>query len=155
METKFYEFDQNNSGGYFDVDENVCSSVIIEAQNEDEAIDILERITGDQSPSCPCCEDRWSSCNREFEPHAEGVFLYDEPNVNIPSKWNDKFGKFKRDEEPSWGKKHSLFKFGCNVNISTVEEYADFLCRKQPNRTSPQIRILYLDGSKQEYFSEG
>ena len=33
MSSKFYEFNQNNSGGFFDVDENVCHRVIIEANN--------------------------------------------------------------------------------------------------------------------------
>jgi len=32
--TNFYEFNQNNSGGYFDVDENVCHRVIIEAKDQ-------------------------------------------------------------------------------------------------------------------------
>ena len=43
MTTKFFEFKQNNSGGTFDVDENVCNIVIIEAIDEKHAISILKR----------------------------------------------------------------------------------------------------------------
>ncbi|MGU7819404.1 DUF7296 family protein, partial [Streptococcus suis] len=33
-QTYFYVFDQNNSGGYFVIDENVTSEIIIEATEE-------------------------------------------------------------------------------------------------------------------------
>lgn len=60
QETKFYEFNQNNSGGFFDVDENVCNYVIIEASSADEAIRKLRPMIANQSESCPCCGERWS-----------------------------------------------------------------------------------------------
>ena len=42
IQTKFYEFNQNNSGGHFDVDENVCHRVIIEAMDEKHAVALFE-----------------------------------------------------------------------------------------------------------------
>lgn len=59
LETKFYEFSQNNSGGSFDVDENVCHRVIIEAIDAKHAQNIFEPMIENQSGSCPCCGDRW------------------------------------------------------------------------------------------------
>lgn len=59
-QTKFFEFDQNNSGGYFDVDENVCHRVIIEANDRDHAVSIFEPMIENESPSCDCCGNRWS-----------------------------------------------------------------------------------------------
>lgn len=57
--TKFYEFKQNNSGGFFDVDKNVCHRVVIEAHNKTEAIKKFLPMIKKQSPSCSCCGDRW------------------------------------------------------------------------------------------------
>lgn len=59
----FYEFDQNNSGGSFDFDEDagITRIVIIEADDAEEANYKARRIglyfggSGD----CPCCGDRW------------------------------------------------------------------------------------------------
>lgn len=39
MELKWYEFTQNNSGGYFEADENVCHRMLIEASSFDEAFE--------------------------------------------------------------------------------------------------------------------
>lgn len=60
IETKFYEFLQNNSGGYFDEDENVCHRVVIEAIDENNARTIFEPMIENQTDSCSCCGDRWS-----------------------------------------------------------------------------------------------
>lgn len=58
-ENKFYLFTQNNSGGDFDVDENVCHHVIIEANDESYAKQLFEPMIEDQSGSCECCGPRW------------------------------------------------------------------------------------------------
>lgn len=61
-QTYFYVFDQNNSGGYFVIDENISSEIIIEAMDEQQAITRLNEII-DQKPEytnfCPCCGTRW------------------------------------------------------------------------------------------------
>lgn len=55
----WFHFDQNNSGGSFVVDENVCEDVFIQAHTAAEAIAKGEEFM-DNSDSCPCCGNRWS-----------------------------------------------------------------------------------------------
>lgn len=60
----FYELDQNNSGGYFDVDDKVCHRLFIEADSLTEAIIKAEELgcywNGvEQGIDCGCCGDRW------------------------------------------------------------------------------------------------
>ena len=65
IKTKFYEFNQNNSGGYFveDLEKGVCGNIIIEAKNAEEAVyrhkTIGEGVSGFWD-YCPCCGERWS-----------------------------------------------------------------------------------------------
>lgn len=63
--SKFYTFTQNNSGGYFDNDDNVCELVIIEAKSVEQvnnkALDVGIYFNGvDTGEDCSCCGDRWS-----------------------------------------------------------------------------------------------
>ncbi len=60
----FYKFDQNNGGGYFVTDENLCHRLFIEADNEHEAIEKAEELGCywdgvNRGLDCPCCGDRW------------------------------------------------------------------------------------------------
>lgn len=55
----WFHFSQNNSGGGFVVDENVCEDVFIQDTNAASAIRRAEAFM-DNSDSCPCCGDRWS-----------------------------------------------------------------------------------------------
>lgn len=65
MNTKFYTFSQNNSGGYFIENEynGVCEFIIIEARDADNANEILDSI-GEKVDGffeyCSCCGERWS-----------------------------------------------------------------------------------------------
>ena len=61
INTKFFTFGQNNSGGYYIVNDDVAAFLIIEAQNANEAISKMEDITEDYSQFCSCCGQRWSS----------------------------------------------------------------------------------------------
>lgn len=63
--TKFYTFSQNNSGGYFDINENVREYVIIEAEDHNQANKKAEEISiyfngCETGQDCDCCGDRWS-----------------------------------------------------------------------------------------------
>lgn len=40
----WYCFDQNNSGGYFDVDDKVCHRLFIEAESFDDAVEKAEEL---------------------------------------------------------------------------------------------------------------
>lgn len=64
MKTKFYEFNQNNSGGSFDVDNDVCHRLFIEATNAEQANRIAQDLGVyfdgcDSGMDCDCCGDRW------------------------------------------------------------------------------------------------
>lgn len=59
IDLKWFHFDQNNSGGYFDIDDNVCETVFIQAPTAKMAMDKMEYLTENQSGSCGCCGDRW------------------------------------------------------------------------------------------------
>lgn len=55
----WFHFNQNNSGGYFVENENVCEDVYVQAHTAAEAIAKAETFM-DNSDSCACCGDRWS-----------------------------------------------------------------------------------------------
>ncbi len=64
MNTKFYEFCQNNSGGNFHVDNNICHQLFIEAKNATQANDIAQYLGVyfdgcAKGMDCYCCGDRW------------------------------------------------------------------------------------------------
>lgn len=62
----WFEFDQNNSGGSFDVDDKLCHRLFIEADDYDTAERIATHLgvyfNGvSQGIDCGCCGDRWSN----------------------------------------------------------------------------------------------
>lgn len=68
VQTKFFEFHQNNSGGSFDIDDErgIGVNVWIEALNAADANDRAERLgiyfNGcSDGRDCDCCGDRWSA----------------------------------------------------------------------------------------------
>lgn len=79
-ETKFYEFDQNNSGGSFDIDpaKGIGPSVYIEATDTAHANARAEELgiyfngVAD-GRDCACCGDRWHALWRDEEGVSEVV----------------------------------------------------------------------------------
>jgi hypothetical protein len=67
---KWFTFNQNNSGGWFDVDDDVDITVIIQASDADEANHLAQKIgiyfngVSDRR-DCRCCGSRWSACYGE------------------------------------------------------------------------------------------
>ena len=123
----FYVFDQNNSGGFFDVNDKVCHRLFIEADNVYEAIAKAEELgcywNGvDAGVDCPCCGDRWS-CS------------YMEP---IP------LDKYKTEGYKAWRKTYYF---------EGIEEYAQYLANEY-GWTNPDGRIFYKDGTVKEIFTE-
>lgn len=60
----FFDFNQNNSGGFFIVNDKVCNRIFIEADNAKEAISKAEELGCywhgvAAGLDCPCCGDRW------------------------------------------------------------------------------------------------
>lgn len=78
----FYTYEQNNSGGYFDYDEEkgISVYVIVEADNAKDANQRAENIGlyfyG--GADCQCCGSRWSDA-WESEVYTKGT---EEPDVN-------------------------------------------------------------------------
>lgn len=132
METNFYEFSQTNSGGFFDEDENVCSRVIIEAENEKQAIAKFEPMIENQSASCGCCGERWSS----YSPDKFDLSKYQKDGYyasiythykDYQQRWFTLYGNIPRKEEPvlirkSWGEE-----FGTKVYFESLEQYYQFI----------------------------
>lgn len=61
---KIYQFKQNNSGGHFIINDEVCPNVYITAKNSKEANEKAESIGiyfdgVIEGVDCPCCGDRW------------------------------------------------------------------------------------------------
>lgn len=60
----FFEYSQNNSGGFFEVDEDVSYNVYIEADSAEEANRKAEEVGiyfdgCEKGLDCECCGDRW------------------------------------------------------------------------------------------------
>jgi hypothetical protein len=80
----FYTFYQNNSGGSFDITEDLAEYVIIEASNHEEANQIAESIgiyfNGCEARiDCECCGNRWypvSQYEGTEEPEIFGESMY-------------------------------------------------------------------------------
>jgi len=63
-ETRFFTYGQNNSGGVFDLTDDVTHWVIVEAEDSDSANAKLEHLGGyfdgcENGRDCSCCGDRW------------------------------------------------------------------------------------------------
>lgn len=82
MKTKFYLFRQINSGGFFlrDKQLGVDAQMLIEAYDEDQALDIFQRIgdsygEDDFRQYCDCCGYRWDfEVNDQYEVIPDWVF---------------------------------------------------------------------------------
>lgn len=73
--TKFYDFDQNNSGGSFITNDKLCWKLFIEAETYDEAVNKAEELGCywdgvEEGIDCSCCGDRW------YKPYGAISFPY-------------------------------------------------------------------------------
>jgi hypothetical protein len=86
----FFTFNQNNSGGKFDFDEErgISHWVIIEAPDKAAAIARAESIGlyFDGAGDCPCCGHRWSTYTDD---ESDTPKIYDEPAADFiaDEKW--------------------------------------------------------------------
>jgi hypothetical protein len=157
-QSNFYVFEQNNSGVFFDVNENVSHLVVIEAYTSEDAISIFEPMIENQSCSCSCCGDRWSTYSPdkielskwEKDGYSVGVDeRYEDEDAE--QEWLKLYGEFGRIEEPVWKKSYSSKEFVGKVYFKTIEEYCQFMANSW-GCESPDIIIHYLDGTKKEIF---
>lgn len=105
---KWFTFVQNNSGGYFVKNDDVCEVVCIEAESKELAIAKAESIM-DNSDSCPCCGDRWTT----WLPDSYDVpSYYGDPIETCEEKWNRKNARLHhadgRIETLAFGSKREL-----------------------------------------------
>ena len=152
----FYEFNQNNSGGYFVENDTLCHRLFIEADNVKEAINKAEELgcywDGVASGiDCSCCGDRW------HEPwDDEGEIFPKELEVSdwsLLESWNKKYGKYEVAEEPV--RESGYFGDGYyegKIRIDNIDDYAQYLADNY-GWTTPDIRIYYKDGNVKEIFT--
>lgn len=76
----FYDYRQNNSGGSFYLDETVGHSVIVEAEDYEQANKRAKEIGlyFDGAGDCPCCGNRWYAKRGRSEGD-ETPSIYGEP----------------------------------------------------------------------------
>lgn len=106
----WYEFDQNNSGGYFIRGDFVADVVFIQAMSADQACEIMrEMVEKDEAEYwCECCGERWSFWGLEgFEvptrygkPASEGVSLYSKDGYILFHGLNGRTLKWDCKSEP-------------------------------------------------------
>lgn len=161
METNFYEFNQNNTGGSFVTDKELCHRLVIEASSESNAIDIAERLgcywNGvEDGNDCPCCGDRWypsASIIRlpEMDDRGWEVYVWDIPNAE--NEWKTRYGHLPILVEPKWITKYSSKCYTGKVKFTTIQHYCQFMADEY-GWTTPDTRIFYLDGQIEEFYSK-
>lgn len=161
-EMKWYCFDQNNSGGSFDVDDKVCHRLFIEAESFVDAVEKAEELgcywdgVG-KGIDCPCCGDRWSKWSDDpvdierYNNDGYKVGVYDGIYAKAETRWGKKYGKYEVIEEPTWQEKYSIREYVGRIRFRNIEEYAQFMADKY-GWTTPDARIYYNDGSVKEIF---
>ena len=145
----FYLYKQNNSGGRFDKNDKVAEYVIIESISSNLAKEFMEYLTIDQSPSCPCCGERWYPGLADDElilPSTKSPFIYTHYK-DYEQRYKQHYGEFETIENPSvkttsWGSK--IFKG--SIKLNTIEEYAKYIVNNDD--FTPSVIIYYLNGDK-------
>lgn len=122
----WYEFSQNNSGGSFVVDENVCHRLFIEANSakeaEDKALGLGVYFDGCEiGLDCSCCGDRWYR-------------LWGDDDIKLPTT------------HQNWRTKEK-------TEINSIEELAQVYADEY-GWTKPDARIFYADGRVTEIFTQ-
>lgn len=78
---KWYLYEQNNSGGYFIINDDVAHGIFIQASSNKEANEKASRIVDDYLEFCDCCGDRWwidaEDCDGTESPEVYGVQIYE------------------------------------------------------------------------------
>ena len=162
--TKFYELSQNNSGGSFDVDENLCHRLIIEADTYEEAVAKAEDLGCywdgvDKGMDCECCGDRWYMPFEEIDLMSmdrkkDGGYPIETFLSNGMSLEEFKRGYEGMEwiEEPVVGEKYGSPYIMGRVKLRNVEDYGQVLANLY-GWTSPDIRVFYKNGQVKEIFS--
>lgn len=161
----FYLFSQNNSGGYFEVDDNLCQHLFIEANNAEEAISIAEHLGCywdgvDNGIDCPCCGDRWyRGCEEidinKYKENGYYVSVYDGIYEDTVAEWNRRYGSYKSVVKPHFEPRKYMFGriYIGSIKFDNIQEYAQFYANEFRD-TTPCARIFYKNGEIKEVFTE-
>lgn len=160
---KWFEFSQNNSGGYFDVDDKVCHRLFIEAESFDDAVEKAEELGCywdgvDKGIDCSCCGDRWNKWNDDsvdlerYNNEGYRVGVYDGIYKKAETYWNEKYGKYEVVEEPTWQEEYHIREYVGTIRLRNIEEYAQYMADNY-GWTTPDARIYYYNGDVKEIFS--
>lgn len=159
----WYEFTQNNSGGYFDVDDKVCHRLFIEAESFDDAVEKAENLGCywdgvSNLIDCPCCGDRWSKRYdkpvdiEKYNTKGYTAIVYDNIYDNTKDEWDRRYRKYEVIEEPEFKTNYSIRTYIGKIRFNNIEQYAQFLADEH-GWTVPDARIYYHDGNIKEIFS--
>lgn len=171
QETKFYEISQNNSGGSFDVDSNLCHRIIIEASSLKEATRIAEDLGCywdgvHKGYDCSCCGDRWhepsdyvdiEEMNKKW--NGFGVQEYIQANKKgevmedvVIQDFKSKFPDATWVSGPELKDQYGSVKVEGKIRLDSIEQYAQIMADEY-GWTSPDIRIFYKSGDVKDIFS--
>lgn len=159
----WYEFNQNNSGGSFVVNDKLCHRLFIETETFSEAVLKAEELgcywNGvAEGRDCPCCGDRWSKWGddpvelEKFNTEGYSVGVFDGIYSNAEAEWNKRYGNFVIIEAPEWKQKYSFKEYCGKIKFRDIEEYAQFIANEY-GFTVPDIRLYYDNGAVKEIFS--
>ena len=98
---KWWHFGQNNSGGYFIINESVAEDVYIQAPTAEQARDRAKIIFADNSEYCECCGERWYDDAR-----------YENDGYDVPMKWGQTLDEVVADH---WNTQARLHHFDGHV----------------------------------------
>lgn len=162
----WYSFTQNNSGGYFAVDDEICHRLFIEAESFDDAIKKAEELGCywdgvNKGIDCSSYGDRWSIM-RDNNPINIKKYATEGRRVSVDSIykdtiaiWNDRYGSYEIVEKPTWKEdEYNIreYEYVGRIKLRNIEEYAQFMADEY-GWTVPDIRIYYHDGNVKEIFS--
>lgn len=169
METKFYEFSQNNTGGSFVTDSKLCHRLIIEASSASEASDIAEDLGCywdgvEDGSDCPCCGDRWHNypdaidlkkINDKWKGYEYSTWVgSNEKPEEALERIKSRYPKSEWFDEPRIEEKYGSQRIIGRMKMNTLEEYAQVTADLY-GWTKPDIRIFYKNGDVKEIFKDG
>ena len=159
---KWFEFEQNNSFGYFEVNDKVCHRLFIEAESFEKAKFKAEELGCYwyglyKGIDCPCRKNRWTAHNCEVnleKMRTEGLEVYIlDIYPDAVSEWNSRYGNFDIVESPVFIEKSGYKKYVGKIKLNNIEEYAQYLSNRF-GKTTPDVRIYYDNGDVKEIFSD-
>lgn len=166
--SKFYQVDQNNSGGSFVTSDTLCHRLFIEANSDDEAAEIAERLgcywNGvSEGQDCDCCGDRWhppydsidlEKINTKWKGYEISQWL--QANVSRETAVENLKAMYPGAtwiEEPILEKKYGSDRVIGRIKLDNIEQYAQVVANLY-GWTKPDCRIFYLNGEVKEIYSQ-